>query len=142
MQLIPVANLLAALQEYMDPDNSGILAEEIGVYYALLTQELAKVPNVNFVLFWDDDEGGDPELNLHSDQYVKRELVPTPVRERGVFIGTEQSPGAVFNARGDSYYGATFYQRNWFPVGQFVISLWFGGCPLASAGGFKVIPVA
>ena len=150
MQLVYIDDLPVALAQYMDPDAElgtdgkyqGVFGEEIEVYIRLLTEELAKVPQVTQVLFWDDQEGGDPELNLYPDLYEKRELVPTPGRDKGVFMGTDQCEGATFNAKGDSYYGATFYQRKWHPVGQFVINLWFGGSPLNSAGGFSVIPVA
>ena len=130
MQLVNVMDLEFALRQYMDPDDSGVFAEEIGTYMRVLTEELAKVPHVTEVLFWDDQEGADPRLDLQLG-YDKREL-----------LGTPESHGMQYLEDGDSYYGATFYQRQFYPVGQFVISLWFGGCSLQSAPGFYVIPVA
>jgi hypothetical protein len=149
MQLVFVDDLPVALAQYMDPDAElgtdgkyqGRFGEEIEEYIRLLSEELAKVPQVTQVLFWDQEDGGDPRLDLSTDWYVRRELVPTPPPAEGVYI-VEQCPGARWNKARDSYYGASFYQRNWFPVGQFVISLWFGGDPMASASGFYVIPVA
>jgi hypothetical protein len=138
MQLVNVSDLPAALAQYMDPDGN-TFGEEIAVYTELLQAELAKVPHVKQVVFWDSENGGDPELDL-SLQYIKRELVPTPPPSEGVYVG-EQAQGARWAKSGGSYYGATYYQRDYCPVGQFVISLWFGGSPLNSAGGFCILPV-
>lgn len=130
MQLVNVADLQSALQQYMDPDGGNDFAEEIAAYVRVLNDELAKVPQVTQVLFWDDQEGSDPTLDLDPTLYDKRQLFG------------DNEHGLVYNSTGSSYYGATFYQRKWYPVGQFVISLWFGGSPLNSAPGFYVIPVA
>jgi hypothetical protein len=130
MQLVNVSDLKSALQQYIDPDGT-IYDEEIAVYTNLLLEELAKVPMVTQVLFWDDQEGGDPALGLDLELYDRVEM-----------LGTDESQGTVYNSSGSSYYGATRYQRKWYPVGQWVISLWFGGSPLNSAPGFYVIPVA
>jgi hypothetical protein len=124
----------------MDPDFTGQFADEIAAYTRILGEELAKVPHVSQVLFWDDQEGGDPTLDLDASTYDKRELVATPAPAEGVYVG-EQVAGAAWSREG-SYYGATLYQRKWYPVGQWVISLWFGGSPVNSASGFYVIPVA
>lgn len=130
MQLVDVSRLRDALRQYMDPDG-GIFDEEIGVYHDLIMGELGKViPQPAQVLFWDDQEGSDPPLDLSADLYDRREL-----------LGDAEGGNLIWNKSGGSYYGATLLQRKWYPVGQFVISLWFGGSPLNSAPGFYVIPV-
>lgn len=130
MQLVQVADLGKALSNTMDPDRTGEFNDEIAAFTKVVQDLLATVPNVSQVLFWDDQEGGDPTLDLDKSRYDQRDL-----------LGTLESQGMVWGKSG-MYYGATYYQRKWYPVGQFIMSLWYGGSPLNSAGGFYVIPVA
>lgn len=125
MQLVALTNLQADLAQYMDPDGA-TFGEEIAAFVALVQAEFARCPHITHLLLWDSGEGSDPELNLPLDLYDREVLIPE----------------VTYNSTGDSYYGAARYTRNTYPVGQFVLSLWYGGCPLQSAGGFHILPVA
>lgn len=125
-QVIKVSNLHEDLQQYMDPDG-GTYDEEVGAFTDVVQGLLDSIsPRPQYLVLWDDQDGGDPELSLEGF-------------DREQLLGAADSHGMVWNKAGHSYYGATKYTRDWYPVGRFVLSLWFGGSPLNSAPGFYLL---
>lgn len=124
MQIVNVADLESSLNSYIDPEQS-VFPEECRVFAELLRQELDKItPQPTQVMFWDDQELGDPQLDLNSEDYDHEDLLDL-----------------TYNESGSSYYGMSVYNRKWLMEGLPIFSLWFGGSPLNSAPGFYVIPV-
>lgn len=121
-QIIQVANLRQEIQQYMDPDGDQF-NEEVEVFSNLIMTEISGIrPAPEHVVLWDDQEGGDPGLDLQ--YFNEEELLGAPM---------------VWRRDGGSYYCASKYVRDWYPVGRFVLSLSYGGSPLNSAGGFYIL---
>jgi hypothetical protein len=120
VQVVQTAELATALGQYIDPDQS-YYGEEIAAYAERLAPVLAAA-GVQQVLFWDDQDGGDPTLDM--ELWEQEEVIPL-----------------TYNSSGGSYYGLTSYKPKYMSNGPdpLVWHLWFGGSPLNSAPGFYVV---
>ena len=121
MQIVKTSELTAALSQYIDPEG-GTYAEESAAFAAQLLPVLAAA-GVEQVLFWDDQDGGDPKLDM--DDWNREDAIPL-----------------TYNSAGHSYYGLTHFVQKYTLNGESLIwHLWFGGSPVNSAPGFYVIGV-
>lgn len=119
-QVAFVTELRTALAQYIDPDGN-TYSEEIAAYADHLLPAL-QAAGVDQVLFWDDQDGGDPTLDL--EDWDRQDVI-----------------GLTWNSAGDSYYGLTGYVPKHMAQtpAPLVWHLWFGGSPLNSAPGFYVV---
>jgi hypothetical protein len=120
VQVVQTAELATALGQYIDPDKS-YYEEEIAAYAERLAPVLAAA-GVAMVVLWDDQDGGDPTLDL--EDWDREDVIPL-----------------TYNSSGSSYYGLTSFRRKYMAQGDpaLVWHLWFGGSPLNSAPGFYVV---